>query len=131
MGPPFEQCTSCHGVENDPITGIPGTTNPHFNPGQPLLGLGAGVDGLGIIAWRAPQLSGPQLCANLLNMALNGNRTPAQLLQHITTEPLVKWAFNPGIRPNGQGRTTPPISQANLILALEDWIAEGTPCPAK
>jgi alcohol dehydrogenase (cytochrome c) len=34
IGTPFERCTSCHGSANNPVTGIPGTTNPALNPGQ-------------------------------------------------------------------------------------------------
>lgn len=36
IGAPFERCTFCHGAVNDPVTGIPGTTNPAVNPGQPF-----------------------------------------------------------------------------------------------
>jgi hypothetical protein len=64
-----------------------------------------------------------------LNKSLNGNRTSADLLHHIQTEPLVVWSFHPGTRPNGESRTTPPYSQEELTAAFEDWIAEGTPCP--
>ena len=28
-GTPFGRCIFCHGTKNDPVTGIPGTTNPH------------------------------------------------------------------------------------------------------
>ncbi|HEU0155171.1 MAG TPA: PQQ-binding-like beta-propeller repeat protein [Stellaceae bacterium] len=129
MGPPFERCTSCHGAANDPVTGIPGTSNNHVNPGQPFWALAPSS-----MAWEATPgiaLSGPKLCANLLDKKLNGQRTPPELLKHIQTEPLVLWAFAPGKRPNGQQRTTPPISHNGLVAAFKEWIAEGTPCPAK
>jgi cytochrome c553 len=128
MGTPFERCTFCHGTHNDPVTGIPGTTNPEVNPGQPFWALAPAS-----MAWESAPgvpLSGAQLCANLLNKQLNGNREPSDLLHHLETEPLVKWSFNPGIGQNGKPRTTPPISQAALIQAFEQWIAEGTPCPS-
>jgi hypothetical protein len=48
---------------------------------------------------------------------------------HITDEPLVNWAYNPGTGPNGEASTTPPISHDALIQAFKQWIAEGTPCP--
>lgn len=88
IGPPYERCTSCYGAANDPVTGIPGTTNPRFDPGQPFWAL-APVS----MAWEsAPDvpLSGPKLCASLLDTSLNGHRTPEDLLKHISTEPLVR-----------------------------------------
>ena len=127
MGPPYEHCTKCHGTDNDPVTGIPGTTNPDFNPGQPFWALAPTS-----MAWESAPgvpLKGAQLCAALLDMTKNGNRTPAQLLEHITNEPLVKWAFAPGIGQNGKPRTTPAIPQDQLIQWFQIWINEGTPCP--
>jgi hypothetical protein len=128
-GTDFEHCTFCHGSKNDPVTGIPGTTNPDFNPGQPFWALAPAS-----MAWEAEPgvpLNGAQLCANLLNKQLNGNRNPNDLLHHIKTEPLVKWSFNPGIAQNGKPRTTPPISQDELVKQFTIWIAEGTPCPTQ
>jgi hypothetical protein len=86
------------------------------------------------MAWESAPgvpMNGAQLCASLLDMSKNGSPTPEQLLKHIKTEPLVKWAFDPGIRPNGEQRTTPPLTQKQLIKAFEKWIAEGTPCPTQ
>jgi alcohol dehydrogenase (cytochrome c) len=128
-GTDFEHCTFCHGNKNDPVTGIPGTTNPHFNPGQPFWFLAPAS-----MAWESEPgvpLNGPQLCAALLDKTLNGNREPKDLLHHVKTEPLVKWSFNPGTRLNGEERTKPPISHEALIRAFQEWIKEGTPCPAQ
>jgi len=128
MGTPFEGCTFCHGTTNDPVTGIPGTTNPDFNPGQPFWALAPAT-----MAWESAPgvpLNGAQLCAALLDMTKNGNRTPAQLLHHIATEPLVAWSFNPGVGQNGKPRTTPPIPKDELFQWFKIWIAEGTPCPS-
>jgi hypothetical protein len=128
-GTPFERCTFCHGSQNDPVTGIPGTTNPDINPGKPFWSLAPAS-----MAWESAPgvpLNGAQLCANLLDKTLNGNRDPKDLLHHLETEPLVLWSFNPGTRPNGEERTTPPISHAALIRAFQQWINEGTPCPVR
>jgi hypothetical protein len=126
-GAPFERCIFCHGARNDPVTGIPGTTNPHFNPGQPFWFLAPAT-----MAWESSPgvpLSGPRLCAKLLDPRLNGNRTPKDLLHHMETEPLVIWSFHPGTRPDGKPRTTPPLSHAKFIQAFEKSMTEGTPCP--
>jgi alcohol dehydrogenase (cytochrome c) len=128
MGTPYERCTYCHGTMNDPVTGIPGTTNPSGpDPTAPFWALAPTS-----MAWESSPgvpLNGAQLCASLLDMTKNGNRTPAQLLHHIATEPLVNWAFAPGIGQNGKPRTTPPIPHDQLIQWFKIWIAEGTPCP--
>jgi alcohol dehydrogenase (cytochrome c) len=126
IGTPFERCTFCHGTKNDPATGIPGTTNPE-NPGKPFWVLAPAS-----MAWESSPgvpLSGRRLCTTLLNKKLNGNRDPKDLLAHIEDESFVNWGFSPGTRPNGQPRTTPPISHQALIQAFKQWIAEGTPCP--
>jgi alcohol dehydrogenase (cytochrome c) len=129
-GTPFERCISCHGTKNDPVTGIPGTTNPEgTDPAAPFWALAPAS-----MAWESAPgapLNGATLCVNLLNKQLNGNREPKDLLRHITKEALVNWGFSPGIRPNGERRTTPPLTHAAFIDAFKRWIAEGTPCPAQ
>jgi hypothetical protein len=52
-----------------------------------------------------------------------------QLLDHVRTEPLVLWAWHPGTRPNGEGRTTPPLSHEAFVNTFEKWIDTGAPCP--
>jgi alcohol dehydrogenase (cytochrome c) len=129
MGTPYEHCTDCHGTKNNPVTGIPGATNPKYKPGQPFWALAPAS-----MAWESEPgvpLNGAQLCAALLDKSMNGNRDPQQLLDHLTNEPLVHWAFHPGTRLNGEPRTTPPISQDELIRWFKIWMAEGTPCPSR
>ena len=127
IGTPFERCNSCHGANNDPVTGIPGT-HKNDTPNQTFWFLAPAS-----MAWESAPgipLAGGALCRSLLNKTLNGNRTPTDLLHHIQNEPLVNWAFQPGTKPNGEPRTTPPYGREALIAAFEKWIAEGTPCPA-
>jgi len=132
MGPLFERCVSCHGNHNDPVTGIPGTFDP-LHPGpdpanpMPFWALAPAK-----MAWESTPgvpFTGPQLCAQLKDKERNGNRELADTLHHLETEPLILWSFNPGTRPNGEVRTTPPISHPELIKAFTQWIAEGAPCP--
>jgi mono/diheme cytochrome c family protein len=129
MGTPFERCTFCHGTRNDPVTGIPGTTNPHGpDPTAPFWAL-APAD----MAWESAPgapFTGPELCAQLKDKKRNGNRDLADILEHLTNEPLVNWAYNPGTRPNGEPRTTPPVSHDGLIKAFKQWMTEGAPCPS-
>ena len=129
MGPPFERCTSCHGNHNNPVTGIPGTSNPAASdPTAPFWAFAPAE-----MAWEsAPGVpfNGPQLCAQLKDKSRNGNRDLKDTLHHLATEPLVRWAFDPGTRPNGEPRTTPPISQDALVISFEQWMAAGAPCPS-
>ena len=111
---------------NDPKTGIPGAENPD-DPGKPFWSLAPAS-----MAWESEPgvpLTGATLCAHLKDKSLNGNREPIDLLHHLKTEPLVLWAWNPGTRLNGEARTTPPISHAELIHQFKKWIAYGAPCP--
>lgn len=128
IGTPFARCTFCHGKKNDPVTGIPGTVNSHGeDPTAPFWLLAPAK-----MAWESAPgvpLTGAKLCAQLKDKSLNGNRELKDTLHHLRTEPLVHWAFSPGKRPNGEARTTPPISHEALIQAFKKWMAEGTPCP--
>jgi alcohol dehydrogenase (cytochrome c) len=128
IGPLFERCTSCHGTANDPKTGIPGASNAQI-PGEPFWALAPAA-----MAWEAAPgvpMTGPQLCAQLKDKTRNGNRTLTDLLHHLETEPLVNWAWRPGVRPNGERRTTPPISHAAFIQAFQAWMNTGAPCPSE
>jgi len=105
------QCNTCHRNEN-------GKT-PHSPPGVP--------------GWRLPDPEMPlvfqghtphSLCEQMKDPKRNGNRTLPALREHLEHDPLVLWAWSPG-----PGRTTPPLSQAELVAAVDLWIAKGAPCP--
>jgi alcohol dehydrogenase (cytochrome c) len=116
---------TCHGPENNPTTGIPGaekdgTVAWHLAPKE--------------MAWESSPgmpLTGAELCAQLKDPARNGGRDLEALLEHMKTEPLVLWGWNPGTRPNGEARTTPPLSHEDLVTTFEAWIDAGAPCPAQ
>jgi alcohol dehydrogenase (cytochrome c) len=128
IGTPFLRCTSCHGTRNNPVTGIPGSFDPK-HPGIPFWELAPAV-----VAWESSPgvpFTGPELCAQLKDPRRNGNRTLLDLLSHIKNDNFVNWAFSPGIRPNGQARTSPPISHDVLVQEFKIWIAESAPCPRR
>jgi hypothetical protein len=88
-GAPFGRCNTCHGIGNNARTGIPGAKDPktgksawHLAPAEMAWETSPGVP-----------MTGAQLCAQLTDKARNGNRSPQQLLEHVTTEPLVLWAW--------------------------------------
>jgi hypothetical protein len=82
--------------------------------------------------WRQPpadmgwdrMTSAAELCHHVLNPEFNSGRTPAQLVEHMTTDPLVQYAFDPG-----KGRKKPPLTQAEFHQAVRNWVATGAACP--
>jgi hypothetical protein len=50
-------------------------------------------------------LSSPELCRMLKDPGRNGNRKPQALVEHMESEPLVLWGWNPG-----KGRELIPLS---------------------
>jgi alcohol dehydrogenase (cytochrome c) len=128
MGAPFLRCGACHGTHNAPVTGIPGAEDP-AQPGKPFWFLAPAA----MTFEKSPgvALSGPELCAHLKDKSLNGNRQLADTLHHIATEFLVLWAWHPGKRPNGETRTTPPVSHDDFVADFGKWMDDGAPCPTE
>ena len=76
-------------------------------------------------------MSGPELCTTLKDKAKNGNRDLSQLVEHVQDDALVNWAWNPGVRPNGEDRLTPPLSHEAFVAVFKEWVEAGAPCPAQ
>ena len=84
--------------------------------------------------WRMPGaenkmpfqgISVGQLCRNLKDPLTNGGRKTAKdAVQHIATDAKVLWAWSPG-----NGRTTPPLDQAEFVKKMNEWVANGAACP--
>ena len=106
------KCATCHqdiNLEGDNLP--PGAPNWHM-PGaenkMTFQGMTAG-----------------QLCRNLKDPLKNGGRKSAKdAVQHIATDPLVLWAWTPG-----NGRTPPPMSHADFVKKMNEWVAGGAACP--
>jgi len=107
-GVPAMRCVTCHQARNNDMAGIPGAPHWHLAP------VSMGWDGL----------SKGELCRTLLDPSKNGGRGVADLVQHMTGDALVQWAWNPG-----RGRTLPTLSVDDFKAALEQWAAVGAPCP--
>jgi alcohol dehydrogenase (cytochrome c) len=125
-GAPFGRCDTCHGLENNPTTGVPGATN---KDGEVAWYLAPTA-----MAWESSPgnpMTGAELCAQLKDPARNGGLDLKELLHYIETEPLVLWAWDPGTRLNGEARTTPPLSHEDFVDTFEKWIDAGAPCPAQ
>ena len=118
-GVAMKRCADCHGVSNDAATGIPGRIDWHVPP-------------LSMTSESSPGVakSGPELCADLKDKRKNHNRTPAQLLEFVETDQFVSWGWDPGVRPNGEARTTPPMAtHADFVRVFREWVEAGARCP--
>jgi hypothetical protein len=105
------RCNTCHQTAN-----VPGEHTP---PGNPKWSLPAPEHKM-IIVGRTPA----ELCRQLKDPKQTGGRGLPQLLDHVTSDDLVGWAWDPGT-----GRTPPPLSRADTVAQMKIWIDGGAACP--
>ncbi|MCI0661974.1 MAG: hypothetical protein L0220_12965 [Acidobacteria bacterium] len=123
------KCGNCHQAQNQP--GL------HMPPGAPYP-LKDGIEDpahRGEPRWHMPPAATPmvfekrtpgQMCRQLLDKRQNGGLTPEQLVQHVNHDPLVLWGWNPG-----EGRSAPPLSHAEFVRKVREWVDKGCACPSK
>jgi hypothetical protein len=110
-GTPAARCRACHQTINTAaLHGPPGVPDWRLPPPETRM------------AWHG--LAPAALCRNLKTPALTGGRTLPQLVDHVRTDPLVRWAWTPGA-----GRTLPPLTHEAFVSAFAAWIEAGAPCP--
>ena len=117
-GVPGLNCAGCHQETNADSTGVPGGHNWHLAPLE--------------MRWQDINdrpLSSAAVCRQLTDRSRNHNLDGPGLLKHHEEEPLVKWAWNPGLKPDGSARTLPPLTHEQFIAATRRWVEAGTPCP--
>lgn len=68
--------------------------------------------------------SSAEICRQIKDPARNGDRTLAQLHEHMAKDELVGWGWHPG-----RGRTPSPGTQAEFGELFGAWIASGAECP--
>ncbi len=108
-GAPALACKTCHGDANYDVAGVPG--DPHWQV-APLS-----------MAWEG--LSVGAICEQIKDPARNGNRSLAGIVDHVTTDSLVKWGWAPG-----GGRTPTPGTNAEFGELMRGWVDAGAHCPA-
>ncbi|MBD2857991.1 hypothetical protein IB286_03155 [Spongiibacter sp. KMU-158] len=106
-GVPTLHCSACHQDHNVADGAVPGA--PHW--------------GLAPLSMAWEELSPVELCQNLKNTSLNGNRSLDDLLHHMDEDALVLWGWEPG-----GDRTTPPLDHPEFISVLTAWVNAGGPC---
>ena len=103
------QCAACHQAANSPDGKVPGAPHWHLAP----------------LSMNWAGLTKGQICEQLKDPRRNGDRrTAQQVIEHMREDKLVLWAWQPG-----NDRSTPPLSHADFVKALQVWESAGLPCP--
>jgi hypothetical protein len=140
------RCMNCHPSGDTPLQKDDGNIHA-FNVKRGPEGKGAGAMNCalchretnqsggapGVPSWHMPPESMPmvfqgrtpgELCRQLKDPKLNGGRTGEQIVEHISKDPLVGWAWNPG-----EGRTIPKMSRTEFSAKMNEWAKKGAACP--
>ncbi len=107
------KCNTCHQKENNEFSGVPGA--PHW--------------GLAPSSMNWEGLSKNEIASSMMDRKQNGGKSPNEILKHLTEDPLVLWAWDPGVDVAGNPRETPPISKEEYIAAVKSWFAGGAVIP--
>jgi hypothetical protein len=108
-----EKCSTCHQDHN--------LVGAHLPPGAPNWGLPPASTSM---IWQG--LTDSQICESIKDRKQNRNRNLDQLVEHLTADKLVMWAWNPG-----EGRTPVPMPHDEFSAKVKQWQAAGAPCPAR
>jgi cytochrome c5 len=105
------KCNTCHQVANLPGNNMPpGNPNWHLPPADMKMVIQGETAG--------------QFCRQLKDPAKNGHRNLAQIIEHVSSDELVGWGWNPG-----DGRTLPPLDRPEFVAAMKAWVDNGAACP--
>lgn len=109
MGKYALRCNNCHQPANVPGENMPpGTANWHLAPRVMVFeGRSAG-----------------ELCRQMKDPKTNGGHPVEGAIEHLESDPLVLWGWSPG-----DGRSTPPLSHAEFLQKMQEWVRSGAACP--
>lgn len=107
-------CTTCHQEKNSDVLGVTGGP-----PGAPHWGLPPKETPMVFQG-----MSASALCKQLKDPAQNGEKTLAQLMEHVAKDPLVLWGWSPGA-----GRTKPPLTHEAFAAQFKIWVDSQGACP--
>jgi hypothetical protein len=108
LGAPGARCFACHHDENSKTSIVPGALHWSLAPAS--------------MGWQG--LSKAELCRALADPARNGKRSLADLVEHVSTDKLVLWGWDPGA-----GRHPVAIPHDEFVGLVKAWAAAGGPCP--
>jgi cytochrome c5 len=104
-------CSSCHQATN-----VPGENMP---PGNPVWHLPPPEMPM-IFEGRSPR----ELALQLKDAGRTGGMTLEKLVQHVTSDALVRGCWDPG-----DGRTKPPLPHAEFAAKVREWVEKGAAVP--
>lgn len=105
------KCANCHQKQN-----VPGLNTPPGNPNWHL----PKADMPLVFEGKSPH----ELAMQLKDPKLNGGKTLAEILHHVTEDKLVLGGWDPG-----EGRTKPPLTHAEFAAKMKEWIEKGAAIP--
>lgn len=106
-----EKCSTCHQDHN--------LAGSHLPPGAPNWSLPPASTPM---IWQG--LTDAQICQSIKDPRQNKNRNLDQLVEHLTEDKLVMWAWSPG-----EGRAPVPMPHDEFAAKVKQWQAAGAPCP--
>lgn len=106
-------CNTCHQASNNDYSGVPGAPEWSLAPEK--------------MRWEG--LSRIEIAQSMMNTENNGNRTPEDVMHHLTEHELVLWAWEPGVDAEGNPRELPPVPVDEYIKAVKTWIELGAVIP--
>ncbi len=106
-------CNTCHQDSNNNFSGVPGAPDWALAPHN--------------MRWEG--LSRVEIATSMMDPQRNGNRTPEDIMHHLTEHELVLWAWEPGVDLDGNPREAPPVSKEDYIAAVKKWIELGAVIP--
>lgn len=106
-----QKCGTCHQEYN--VAGLnmpPGAPSWHLPPPEtPMI-------------WEGKTPG--QICRQIKDPKQNGGKTIEQIVEHMTSDKLVLWGWEPG-----EGRTLPPMSHDEFAQKAVEWARYGAACP--
>ncbi|HEV8675832.1 MAG TPA: Isoquinoline 1-oxidoreductase subunit [Methylomirabilota bacterium] len=103
-------CTACHQAANYDAVGMPGHPKWHLAPAS--------------MAWQGRSLA--EVCGQIKDPTRNGGHSLAEIVEHMTHDSLVGWAWSPGV-----GREPVPGTQAEFGALIKAWVDTGAVCPGR
>jgi hypothetical protein len=110
LGVTTMRCATCHQAANFDPGRVPGNPKWRLAPIE--------------MAWQRRTLG--QICEQVKDPARNGGHTLTEIVEHMSRDELVGWAWKPGV-----GREPAPGTQTAFGALVKAWADSGAVCPTR